>query len=51
MYIDCESSPRERVPFIQRAGGVLADGFVAIQSGVSTNDAFQVMYMYPALLQ
>ena len=34
LYIDCAATPTERVPFVQSAGGVLANSFTAIKSGI-----------------
>ena len=34
LYIDCAATPTERVPFIQSAGGVLANSFTAIKSAI-----------------
>ena len=34
LYIDCAATPTERVPFIQSAGGVLANRFTAIKSAI-----------------
>ena len=48
LYIDCAATPTERVPFIQSAGGVLANSFSAIKSAVGTGQPqYQVQPSLP----